>query len=247
MLIQVRFIGELCNSHVIGSDQVIRIFRQLFTVLEEAPSNSASGDSRDDLTRKRQVQPYLVLRVSVTRAVQVQLRRDFFVAVVLASLPWVGSELQRATPTELESILSAAGAYIRERDRAGTAALHVWQRWWQGHPDLDQEEDHLDVLWTEIGLLKADNWKARFSYPWGWRGEEGYDNVLIIFTGGFFGVLLRFGFHHWFPFWLFKSSPVCCAASRHAGYGHPQTESSVHGAVLRTTCASRASAHRHSA
>ncbi|XP_071450272.1 nuclear cap-binding protein subunit 1 [Hetaerina americana] len=85
-----------------------------------------------------------------------QVRKDWYVFSVLATLPWVGRELYEKKEQAFEHLLTTIEIFIRKRTKHHHAALQVW---YSGtvHP----QEEYLDCLWAQIKKLKQDNWAEK--------------------------------------------------------------------------------------
>ncbi|XP_033124010.1 nuclear cap-binding protein subunit 1-like [Anneissia japonica] len=85
-----------------------------------------------------------------------QVRMDWFVYVVLSSLPWSAHELHDKKPQELNKILNTIEKYIGQRKHNHMAMLRVWM--------LDaphRQEDYIDSLWAQIGKMRRDKWTEK--------------------------------------------------------------------------------------
>ncbi|XP_064474284.1 nuclear cap-binding protein subunit 1-like [Ornithodoros turicata] len=85
-----------------------------------------------------------------------QVRSDWFVYVVLTSLPWVGRELYEKKDQELDRLLRHIDEYISKRQKKHVPALRVWQSD-VPHP----QEECLDNLWAQVCKLRSDKWVER--------------------------------------------------------------------------------------
>ncbi|CAB1325501.1 unnamed protein product [Coregonus sp. 'balchen'] len=95
--------------------------------------------------------------VSVTQEEDVpQVRSDWFVYVVLSSLPWVGKELYEKKDVEMDRLLNQIDGYIKRRLKTHVPMLQVWTAE-KPHP----QEEYLDCLWAQIQKLKKDRWQER--------------------------------------------------------------------------------------
>uniref|UniRef100_A0A673YTM0 Nuclear cap binding protein subunit 1 n=1 Tax=Salmo trutta TaxID=8032 RepID=A0A673YTM0_SALTR len=95
--------------------------------------------------------------VSVTQEEDVpQVRSDWFVYVVLSSLPWVGKELYEKKDVEMDRLLNQIDGYLKRRLKTHVPMLQVWTAE-KPHP----QEEYLDCLWAQIQKLKKDRWQER--------------------------------------------------------------------------------------
>ncbi|XP_053284070.1 nuclear cap-binding protein subunit 1 isoform X2 [Pleuronectes platessa] len=95
--------------------------------------------------------------ISVTQEEDVpQVRSDWFVYVVLSSLPWVGKELYEKKDVEMDRLLSQVEGYLKRRVKTHVPMLQVWTAE-KPHP----QEEYLDCLWSQIQKLKKDRWQER--------------------------------------------------------------------------------------
>ncbi|CAL8267352.1 unnamed protein product [Boreogadus saida] len=95
--------------------------------------------------------------ISVTQEEDVpQVRSDWFVHVVLSSLPWVGKELYEKKDVEMDRLLSQIEGYLKRRSKTHLPMLQVWTAE-KPHP----QEEYLDCLWAQIQKLKKDRWQER--------------------------------------------------------------------------------------
>lgn len=83
-----------------------------------------------------------------------QVRSDWYVFVVLSSLPWVGRELQERKRSELERLFSALEQYMSKRT---TPYLPAFQVWTSDHPH--PQRDYLELLWTQVLKMRDSEWK----------------------------------------------------------------------------------------
>ncbi|KAJ3297509.1 Nuclear cap-binding protein subunit 1 [Borealophlyctis nickersoniae] len=91
-------------------------------------------------------------------------RADAFVYVLLATIPWVGSQLRDRTPSELDRVLATVEGYMNSRKQnapVGIAqALEALKTYRDGEPY--NQGDRLELLWAQIlHLKKADDWEAK--------------------------------------------------------------------------------------
>nr|CAG4640733.1 EOG090X03JL [Eulimnadia texana] len=98
-----------------------------------------------------------------------QVRRDWYVYVLLTALPWVGRELYEKKEHDLERIMASVEGYLRRRNTAHAAALRCWNAD-NPHP----QEEYLDCLWAQVRKLRADGWQERHIY----RPYVAFDSVL---------------------------------------------------------------------
>lgn len=80
-------------------------------------------------------------------------RKDTIIYVILSALPWCGKELQAKEAQNFERIMNVIDTYIRNREKAHLDILRVW-RINKPHP----QEDMVDSLWKQIGVLSQDKW-----------------------------------------------------------------------------------------
>lgn len=85
-----------------------------------------------------------------------QVRSDWFVYMVLSSLPWAGKELSEKKGQEFEQLLSTIEHYISQRHKTHIPSLRVWSKD-EPHP----QEEYMDCLWEQIKKLKSDNWQEK--------------------------------------------------------------------------------------
>nr|CAD7262474.1 unnamed protein product [Timema shepardi] len=85
-----------------------------------------------------------------------QVRRDWYVFAVLATLPWVGRELYEKKEQGLEHLLISIEVFLGKRSKKHHAALRVWSCD-TPHP----QEEYLDCLWAQIRKLRQDNWAEK--------------------------------------------------------------------------------------
>lgn len=85
-----------------------------------------------------------------------QVRRDWFVFVVLTTLPWVGRDLYEKKEQALENLLVRIEVFLNKRTKKHHNALRVWAND-SPHP----QEEYLDCLWAQIRKLRADNWAEK--------------------------------------------------------------------------------------
>ncbi|XP_065059626.1 nuclear cap-binding protein subunit 1-B-like [Rhopilema esculentum] len=85
-----------------------------------------------------------------------QVRSDWFVYIVLSSLPWCGKELASKRGKELERLLSALEEIISKRSKRHTKALRVWST-----DDPHPQEEYIDCLWAQIEKMKSDGWEEK--------------------------------------------------------------------------------------
>ncbi|XP_040273221.1 nuclear cap-binding protein subunit 1 [Bufo bufo] len=86
-----------------------------------------------------------------------QVRSDWYIYVVLSSLPWVGKELYEKKDVEMDRILSQIENYLKQRQKIHFPVLKVWSAD-KPHP----QEEYLDCLWSQIQKLKKDRWQERY-------------------------------------------------------------------------------------
>ncbi|KAJ4454934.1 putative Nuclear cap-binding protein subunit 1 [Paratrimastix pyriformis] len=150
----VRFCAELAKTHVVSYASLFDLLTTFLGVLDTTPSETPDS-----------------LLDSATRSRQIQLRRDFFVYVVLAVFPWVGSDLARYDNVKLQAILTRIEAYLHTRDRSVLPALHVWSvprtdstvvalRTGIPHAQVDKNSDYLDLLYQDVVRLREDQWQV---------------------------------------------------------------------------------------
>ncbi|XP_045775416.1 nuclear cap-binding protein subunit 1 [Maniola jurtina] len=85
-----------------------------------------------------------------------QVRRDWFVFAVLATLPWVGRELYEKKESQLDHLLVTIEVFLNKRSKKHWPALKVWSA---DSPHL--QEEYLDCLWAQIRKLRQDNWSEK--------------------------------------------------------------------------------------
>ncbi|KAJ1205472.1 hypothetical protein NDU88_000907 [Pleurodeles waltl] len=85
-----------------------------------------------------------------------QVRCDWYVFVVLSSLPWVGKELYEKKDVEMDRIFTLIESYLKRRQKIHLSMLQVWTSD-KPHP----QEEYLDCLWAQIQKLKKDRWQER--------------------------------------------------------------------------------------
>ncbi|OWR49725.1 nuclear cap-binding protein subunit 1 [Danaus plexippus] len=85
-----------------------------------------------------------------------QVRRDWFVFAVLATLPWVGRELYEKKESQLDHLLVTIEVFLNKRSKKHWPALKVWSA---DSPHL--QEEYLDCLWAQIKKLRQDNWSEK--------------------------------------------------------------------------------------
>ncbi|XP_056374895.1 nuclear cap-binding protein subunit 1 [Hyla sarda] len=95
--------------------------------------------------------------IGVTQEEEIpQVRSDWYVYVVLSSLPWVGKELYEKKDVEMDRVLSQVESYLKQRQKTHLPILQVWSAE-KPHP----QEEYLDCLWAQIQKLKKDRWQER--------------------------------------------------------------------------------------
>uniref|UniRef100_A0A672QPP6 Nuclear cap binding protein subunit 1 n=1 Tax=Sinocyclocheilus grahami TaxID=75366 RepID=A0A672QPP6_SINGR len=95
--------------------------------------------------------------VSVTQEEDIpQVRSDWYVYVVLSSLPWVGKELYEKKDVEMDRLLNQIEGYLKRRQKTHVPMLQVWTAE-KPHP----QEEYLDCLWAQVQKLKKDRWQER--------------------------------------------------------------------------------------
>ncbi|CAD6184580.1 unnamed protein product [Caenorhabditis auriculariae] len=99
-----------------------------------------------------------------------QVRTDWFIYTVLHCLPWIGAELKDKANEQLENIFEGVGKYLEARKRDHIQILQVWL----GGGSPHEQEDYLDCLWAQIGVLQKADWKEKH-IP---RHYIGFDAVL---------------------------------------------------------------------
>ncbi|WAR00785.1 NCBP1-like protein [Mya arenaria] len=98
-----------------------------------------------------------------------QVRSDWYVYAVLASLPWVGRELYEKKELEFQKLLVTIDNYISKRQKIHVPALQVWLSD-QPHP----QEEYLDCLWAQIKNVRSNKWlEKQVSRPY-----MAFDSVL---------------------------------------------------------------------
>ncbi|CAC5396916.1 NCBP1 [Mytilus coruscus] len=85
-----------------------------------------------------------------------QVRSDFYVYAVMASLPWVGKELQEKKEQEFGKLLMSIDNYISKRQKIHAPTLRVWTS-----DDPHPQEEYLDCLWSQIKNLRANKWAEK--------------------------------------------------------------------------------------
>ncbi|XP_063215947.1 nuclear cap-binding protein subunit 1 [Bacillus rossius redtenbacheri] len=85
-----------------------------------------------------------------------QVRKDWYVFAVLATLPWVGRELYEKKEQALELLLVSIEVFLGKRGKKHHGALRVWACD-TPHP----QEEYLDCLWAQICKLRQDNWAEK--------------------------------------------------------------------------------------
>lgn len=139
----VRFICDLLNSKVISAESLLNLLGTLI--------NTACGDSETSSER----------------------RSDFFVYIVLSSLPWCGRALHECRPQALTQLLNTIYEYVDassgKRKKLHLPLLQVWTA-----PEPHLQEDYLDCLVEQIRNLVADDWNES-QIP---RPYHSFDSVL---------------------------------------------------------------------
>lgn len=144
-----------------GSDLIEMLLPELQRLIETNQFQFAQNLVRflSDLVNVFVVKPFSILAlfnsfVSVCKQEKSpQCRKDWYVYVTLASLPWVGAILQEECPSELEILLSKINQYIDQREKLHHAFLRVWKT-----DDPHPQEEYLDCLFKQITKLKEDHW-----------------------------------------------------------------------------------------
>jgi len=84
------------------------------------------------------------------------LQTDYFVFMILHTLPWVGLLLHNEDRSSLAELLTRLNTYISQRKKLHLKALQVW------NGKLEQEqEDYIDSLWAQIHDLNARAWNEQ--------------------------------------------------------------------------------------
>ncbi|KAG1704386.1 Nuclear cap-binding protein subunit 1 [Nymphon striatum] len=87
----------------------------------------------------------------------VKVRADWYVYVVLSSLPWIGRELSDKKEQDFERLLNSIDSFIRGRTKLHHSFLRIWSSD-TPHP----QEEYLDCLWAQIMKLKSDKWEEKY-------------------------------------------------------------------------------------
>lgn len=83
-----------------------------------------------------------------------QVRSDWYVFVVISSLPWVGRELLLKKPSEFDQLMITIDGYMKERNINHLEVLQVWSS-----NDGLQQEEYLDAIWRQIKELNESKWE----------------------------------------------------------------------------------------
>nr|CAB3264226.1 nuclear cap-binding protein subunit 1-A-like [Phallusia mammillata] len=82
-----------------------------------------------------------------------QSRKDWYVYVVMATLPWCGATLTEKKVDEMEVLFTKMQRYIMTRQKPHHDFLRVWAID-EPHP----QEEYMDCLFAQICKLREDNW-----------------------------------------------------------------------------------------
>jgi len=134
----LRFIAELVNVNVLLPTSIIQLFNQLLSVINEQHTlgtNNNNNSANNNIAENSDNSPY---------GSSWNKRSDFFVQLVLLTLPWVGKELSVRKSDELAPILNNIEQYIIKRPPPNPV-LHVYQS--------EQSDDYLTIVWKAIQQL----------------------------------------------------------------------------------------------
>uniref|UniRef100_A0A914HHC5 Nuclear cap-binding protein subunit 1 n=1 Tax=Globodera rostochiensis TaxID=31243 RepID=A0A914HHC5_GLORO len=112
-----------------------------------------------DLCNARVVTPHsviLFLDNFVDLATDENIKSNFFVYLVLHTLPWVGLELNDKLPTKLNDLMGRISLYLNRRQKSHINILKVWAA-----EEYPQQEDYLDSLWSQLQKLREQNWEEK--------------------------------------------------------------------------------------
>uniref|UniRef100_A0A183BVH4 MIF4G domain-containing protein n=1 Tax=Globodera pallida TaxID=36090 RepID=A0A183BVH4_GLOPA len=112
-----------------------------------------------DLCNARVVTPHsviLFLDNFIDLATDENIKSNFFVYLVLHTLPWVGLELNDKLPTKLNDLMGRISLYLNRRQKSHINILKVWAA-----EEYPQQEDYLDSLWSQLQKLREQNWEEK--------------------------------------------------------------------------------------
>eukprot|EP00124_Ichthyophonus_hoferi_P000500 Ihof_evm30s18 gene=Ihof_evmTU30s18 len=85
-----------------------------------------------------------------------QERADYYVGMILDTLPWVGLELSQTKPSELDQLLDRIGSYMNNRNKDYIPCLSVWV---ENSVNALPQEENLDALWQMIRNMEKKDWQ----------------------------------------------------------------------------------------
>ncbi|KAL3112237.1 hypothetical protein niasHT_017010 [Heterodera trifolii] len=109
-----------------------------------------------DLCNARVVTPESIvsfLENFVDLATEENIKSNFFVYLVLHTLPWIGTELYAKLPAKLNDIMARISLYIDKRTKPHFDMLKIWSA-----ADYPKQEDYLDSLWSQLQNLCQNDW-----------------------------------------------------------------------------------------
>ena len=80
-------------------------------------------------------------------------RNDWYVYVILATLPWVGGILNELKSEHLDNVLLRIQKYMSQRDKMFHGLLRVWSS-----DDPHPQEEYVECLFAQVMKLRQDGW-----------------------------------------------------------------------------------------
>lgn len=157
------FVGLLnVKSYEFGGECVAKALQQFMVALYEGSWKKAQGlimlmadlVNTNVVTVDSLLQLVNVLADVCEEEEATKARRDFYVQLVLITLPLVGRELYEKKETALQLLIKRLQVYVK-KDRNKAPVVQLLRIWNYG--EMPQHES-LDLLWQQILRLQRDHW-----------------------------------------------------------------------------------------
>nr|CAD7430310.1 unnamed protein product [Timema monikensis] len=171
----LRFLADLVNCHVIAAVSLLQLLENMVDTAKEDGVPQEKPPPAHPTEIRTLTSPSSAVELNTTSVLAnfatelertkytisdyvlwFQVRRDWYVFAVLATLPWVGRELYEKKEQGLEHLLISIEVFLGKRSKKHHAALRVWSCD-TPHP----QEEYLDCLWAQIRKLRQDNWAEK--------------------------------------------------------------------------------------
>lgn len=159
----VRFYADLMNANLLRTTDLVALLEQLLE-----PAQQYLQQQQQQHQQQQQA----------ADAAEAQQRAEFFVYVVMATLPWAGRELQERKAKDLQRLLATLEAYMAARPPHAPAALCAFEPAGSGGGSGEGEEvDVLQELWQAL-RARGDSWTCA-AVPRPYSSFEGRLNIAL--------------------------------------------------------------------